>query len=188
MKKIDYEITVDASNLIPFNLEAALAGEPVVTRDRLEDVTQLTTFETSRGVILVGVMAGNVQTWTKNGEFHESGKISDYDLFMKPKTRVINGFDVPAPESEPLDEGGKYYVVDVNSRLFCEKYTWSGSTVDTLWLKRGLVFLAKKDAIANAKAMVGINPYESDAPEQKGDPLSAQRLHWALTRMGGSEK
>lgn len=162
MKKIDYEITVDASNLIPFNLEAALAGEPVVTRDRLEDVTQLTTFETSRGVILVGVMAGNVQTWTKNGEFHESGKISDYDLFMKPKTRVINGFDVPVPESEPLEEGDKYYISSIQGEHFYCDYIWSGDPVDRKWLKRGLVFLNKEDAIANAKAMLGITPYREE--------------------------
>lgn len=159
MKKIDYEITVDASNLIPFNLEAALAGEPVVTRDRLEDVTQLTTFETSRGVILVGVMAGNVQTWTKNGEFHESGKISDYDLFMKPKTRVINGFDVPVPESEPLENGDDYYIASIQGEYFYRYHTWSGDHVERRWLKRGLVFLTKEDAVANAKAMLGIDPY-----------------------------
>lgn len=159
MKKIDYEITVDASNLIPFNLEAALAGEPVVTRDRLEDVTQLTTFETSRGVILVGVMAGNVQTWTKNGEFHESGKISDYDLFMKPKTRVINGFDVPVPESEPLEEGDEYYMPSIQGEYFYRDDIWLGYRFNKRHLKRGLVFLNREDAIANAKAMLGIDPY-----------------------------
>lgn len=147
--------------LIPFDLEKALAGEPVVTRNGFE-VTKLTTFEISRGVILVGVMGGDVQTWTKNGKWLESGMTSDFDLFMKPKTRVINGFEVPAPESEPLKANDDYYFPDFISSESYGISTWCGDDFDKRLLKTRLVFLTKEDAIANAKAMLGIDPHGNE--------------------------
>lgn len=145
--------------LIPFDLEKALAGEPVITRDGRE-VTQVTLFECESRYPVYAVVDGAICSFTKTGSDYDNGQSSQYDLFMKPKTRVINGFEVPAPESESLEKGGEYYAVDVNSQFFCEKYIWRGGMVDKEWLKRGIVFLAKEDAIANAKAMLGINPHK----------------------------
>jgi hypothetical protein len=73
-----------------FNLEQALAGHPVQTRDG-RPVTQLTKFDLpEKGVFrLVGVTSGqHIETWSPNGnyEFNDYGLV-DYswlDLFMAP--------------------------------------------------------------------------------------------------------
>jgi hypothetical protein len=71
-----------------FNLERALAGEPVITREGKE-VTQLTYFKEAREQYnLVGLMEGVVCTWNEKGTSilgHETSS----DLFMKPKENAI---------------------------------------------------------------------------------------------------
>lgn len=147
------------TKLIPFDLEKALAGDPVITRSG-EHVSQMTLFDVDSEYDeqIACVVGGRLAIYHKDGKM-DSGIDSRYDLFMKPKTRIVNGFEVPAPESLPLNSGDDYYCADVNSWYFYENYPWSGNDMSMLWLKRGLVFLAKEDAIANAKAMVGIDPY-----------------------------
>ncbi len=68
----------------PFNLERALAGDKVVTRDGRE-VTQLTKFD-CEGECLAGVLDLSLSTWNKNGQFWGTSEESDDDLFMAPKT------------------------------------------------------------------------------------------------------
>lgn len=66
----------------PFDLNKALAGEPVVTRDGRE-VRELHRFKTAnRGYELVGLVDGNLRSWFKSGAFTHDG-ISQEDLFMK---------------------------------------------------------------------------------------------------------
>lgn len=66
----------------PFDLERALAGDPVVTRDGRE-VTQLTHFNVVDTTDpLVGVINGCLKSWKLKGTyFSEDG--SPADLFMK---------------------------------------------------------------------------------------------------------
>lgn len=74
------------NNLIPFDLEKALEGEQVITRDG-KDVTQFTFFRTKKydPYPIFGVVNGELQ------RFQQSGKrmLNDYphhlDLFMKPE-------------------------------------------------------------------------------------------------------
>lgn len=72
-------------DIIPFDLEKAIAGEPVVTRDGRE-VTELHLFKTSTndcqkvGALVDGMIVG----YTESGNYYrdiEDGR----DLFMKPK-------------------------------------------------------------------------------------------------------
>jgi hypothetical protein len=65
----------------PFDLEAALAGAPVVTRDGRE-VTQLKLFELTGKEPLYGVIENNVYRWDFNGVFRPDGTKTSYDLFM----------------------------------------------------------------------------------------------------------
>jgi hypothetical protein len=81
---------------------------------------------------------------------------------MYPETRIINGFEVPAPETDPLDHDATYYTPNILRSCLYDSTAWddeddTGS--DSRWLSRGLVFLRKEDAIATAKAMLGIDPY-----------------------------
>lgn len=143
--------------LIPFDLEKALAGDPVVTRDGRE-VTQVTLFECESDYPLCAVIDGEVCALTKKGRASLNFDCS-MDVFMKPKTRIINGFEVPAPETKAPDCGVKYYVPHLDEDDFYGSYVWHSDDVDNRILSRNILFLTKEEAIANAKAMLGIDPY-----------------------------
>jgi hypothetical protein len=79
-----------------FNLEEALAGAPVVTRDGRE-VSQLTLFDCLSVYRLYGVVGGLVMEWTKEGRHDIRYDKHQRDLFMKPKKveRWINIYTSP---------------------------------------------------------------------------------------------
>jgi hypothetical protein len=95
-----------------FNLERALAGEPVITRDGRK-VTQLVKFDSPEAIYpLVGVVDGDSKSWTINGKYSiiNGDTPMGADLFMKPKENAIwvNIYK---------DEYGKLYTggIDYNS-------------------------------------------------------------------------
>ena len=70
-----------------FNLEAALAGEPVVTSSG-EKVTQLTKFNFKTSVQLAGVINNcRLCFWNENGMIFK-GQVSYDDIFMAKKPKV----------------------------------------------------------------------------------------------------
>lgn len=74
--------------LQPFNLQQALAGKQVATRDGLP-VTQLTLFtelsnEGGQSKALAGVLEGDIKFFCPNGNYWPSGDESPFDLFMAP--------------------------------------------------------------------------------------------------------
>lgn len=74
----------------PFDLQKALGGDPVVTRDG-DPVTQLVQFEgirTSR-CSLRGVIKDCIQAFDAEGRFSGLQHGSRYDLFMAPKKRTL---------------------------------------------------------------------------------------------------
>jgi len=80
-----------------FNLEEALAGKPVITRDGKE-VTQLVKFDTnknSEGYLLFGVVEGFIAKWTIHGNYFSNGVQNGRDLFMKTgkKSIWVNVYD-----------------------------------------------------------------------------------------------
>lgn len=76
--------------MIEFNLEKALNGAKVITRDGRE-VTQLTLFNaTSDGYCLYAVIDNVIVSFTKDGYYNEEKKLSGYDLFMAPE--MLSGF------------------------------------------------------------------------------------------------
>lgn len=76
--------------LEPFNLERALAGEPVCTRDGRE-VKQLTYFKESDELFpIYGILDGELHCWNTNGSFNNFPIFSKEDLFMKSK--VVEAF------------------------------------------------------------------------------------------------
>lgn len=85
-----------------------------------------------------------------------------YNFRFKKTMRKINGFSVPVPLKEAPPAMTEYFVIDLSNCSFSSDYlTWNNLEIEQMWLERGLIFLEKEDAIANAKAMLGINP-ESD--------------------------
>ena len=71
--------------MIEFNLEKALAGDKVITRDGGE-VTQLVVFETEHGPMLYGyeVNSDMVESWEIDGSYFDVPRESGDDLFMDP--------------------------------------------------------------------------------------------------------
>jgi hypothetical protein len=74
----------------PFDLEKALAGEPVVTRDG-RPVTQLVMFEAiEEEYCLCGVLERSITGWLVNGKIWNITESHRRDLFMADPERWIN--------------------------------------------------------------------------------------------------
>ena len=113
----------------PFDLEAALAGAPVITRDG-RPVTQLHKFDATTPLCLVGVVGGEVYSWGKEGIFFAKSSGS-FDLFMAPVKRegwinlykiIVLPYEVRAGSvyrtKQEADEGA---TVD---RIACVRVEW----------------------------------------------------------------
>ena len=71
-----------------FSLEAALAGEPVITLDG-EVVADLHLFDVATAYPLYGVVEGTVTSFTKEGLYDEGLPKHHHTLFMAPKKRTV---------------------------------------------------------------------------------------------------
>jgi hypothetical protein len=76
---------------------------------------------------------------------------------LKPRTITVNGREIVAGETVEPSFGTKYYAADPYSTVFFSDDKWSGWPEHHEWLRRGLVHLTKENAIAHAKAMLGID-------------------------------
>jgi hypothetical protein len=72
----------------------------------------------------------------------------------KPRTIKINGFEVPEPVREPLEDGQEYYEVSIGSADNVVKYTWRGESWDFHTMEKGIVHLTKKAAMLHAEALL----------------------------------
>lgn len=85
-------------------------------------------------------------------------ELEEHEFFrIKPKTRMINGFEVPCAMDKEPEHNQKYFIpaLDVHDFYVISLYNCGW---DTQNFKRGLCFSNKEDAIAAAKAMLGIDP------------------------------
>jgi len=74
----------------PFNLEKALAGEPVVTRDGTK-VTEIHNFSTRHGEMTVfAIIEGSFLTFSKSGKHYSTIVDSEFDLFMADTEKWVN--------------------------------------------------------------------------------------------------
>ena len=76
----------------------------------------------------------------------------------KRKMRTVKGFYVPAPETEAPGIGTTIFIADPTQEEWHSYTSFCTALYDRLCLARGLIFLNEADAIANAKAMCGIDP------------------------------
>jgi hypothetical protein len=92
----------------PFNLQEALAGKPVVTRDGLPvtEIHELKTATNRHNV--VAVVNGSAKSFTKNGAYF-SNNPAPFDLFMAVETKTgwanvyENGVGYVYPTQEVAD-------------------------------------------------------------------------------------
>jgi hypothetical protein len=74
-----------------FNLQEALAGKPVISREG-KQVTQLHLFEVnpSSNYSLYGVVDGHVESFTEDGKWDVHLSEGSRDLFMGPEVAYVN--------------------------------------------------------------------------------------------------
>ena len=114
-------------------------------------------------------IADNVENGRDKGAylFYKGGKfqgglpdLSQHEHFsLAPRTHVVNGFTVPAPESTERNMGSLYYIPDASEKNWFMEFEWENDEADDRNLKRGLIYVTPRHAIANAKAMRSIDPY-----------------------------
>ncbi len=84
---------------------------------------------------------------------------SRYDEYRrKPRTHIVNGFEVPEPMREAPVIGANVWLSDPVSEDFVAQLSWCANSWRRRHLSRGLVHATKEAAIANAKAMCGVRP------------------------------
>ena len=158
---------MSTKELKPFDLQAALKGEAVMLRNG--DKAYIRHHETEMPVLRSWEVWGfriykdgiDLMNWAYDGRYYLDGEDGLLDIIgMWPKTRIINGFEVPAPETQDPEEGTTYYIPLLHTTNLYGKDVWYR---DEQWhkryIKRGMVFLNAEDAITTAKAMLGIDPY-----------------------------
>ena len=78
----------------------------------------------------------------------------------KPHTMTYT-VTIPEPLREEPEAGTEFFLVVPHSECLNYTFRWDGAEVARLWLKRGLCFATKEDAIAAAKAMLPIKGEEA---------------------------
>lgn len=89
---------------------------------------------------------------------HEKLFLYPEKFSLAPRTHVVNGFKVPAPEIKEPKHKDKYWASDYTEEDWACNYVWQGLEFDRLAFERRSVFLTKEAAVANAKAEKGIDP------------------------------
>lgn len=154
----------------PFNLEAALSGEPVCLRDGTKayivaDVRGY--FKDCESYPLVVLPEqGPVFKCTADGHFFYQWEQMTYSLHENdvigmweepPETIKIGDFEFPKPESEPLEVGEQYFMPSPQRNNLLSIVTWEGDDSDKCWLKSGLVHRTKEAAVQHAKVLIAIS-------------------------------
>lgn len=100
--------------------------------------------------------------WLTHGNLSDFSFRSGMEYQVKPKTHIVNGFEVPFGDAEfELHEKCFYPALDLEDIV--DWHRFSDDSFDRLIISRGIAFKTKEAAIANAKAMLGIDPYGEDA-------------------------
>ena len=80
---------------------------------------------------------------------------------LKPKTIMVNGFEVPEPLSL-ISKGETYSIPAIDSEYLCSTTNWYDGPGDIMFMERGMCHSTPEAAIAHAKAMLGIAPSKED--------------------------
>ena len=89
---------------------------------------------------------------------------------------------IPEPLREAPGVGEVYYVAATSAEFFYNEYEWSGCATDSRFLKRGMCFTTKEDAIAAAKAIH--QAFNSPACKHKS---TEERVACAIAKAKGEQ-
>lgn len=147
-----------------FDLEAALNGEPVVTRGGHKAYIKFVIPDDYEGDYpLQGYICGPArsQSWTTDGREWVGCKSVDDIVGMweePPATVSINGHEFPKPCTEPLQPGQRYYAVTMNFGWFVILHDkWTPTEFDNDRLKNGVIHLTEEAAKAHAYVLNAIH-------------------------------
>ena len=85
---------------------------------------------------------------TSNPTWHEA-----LEYRRKPQTILVNGIEVPKPETRAPKYDTLYWVPDLKSKSFFDCFTWCNDDVDFRHLERRIVHLNNEAAAAHGKAL-----------------------------------
>ena len=77
-----------------------------------------------------------------------------YEFRVKPSTIIINGIEVPYPETKALHHEPMFYIPNLAQPDNPQNLRWFGDDDDFKWLAAGLVHLEKSAAVLHAKALL----------------------------------
>lgn len=77
---------------------------------------------------------------------------------VKPKTILVNGFEVPEPMREVPELNYSYFTPQPVAEDMFFTARWTNHKIDSIRLGRGICHDTIGSAIAHAKAMLGIDP------------------------------
>lgn len=158
----------------PFNLEEALAGEPVMLRNGQKawvvcDTRTLPLLAKTEHPINVITVHGSLHTTLPDGSFSSVIKFHSLDIvgmWEEPKPTIkIGDIDVPEPEREPLKIGETYYIPYLSHQDNINSLCWGNDMYDIRVLKRGLVHRTKEAAIQHAKVLIAISQGKTSLEE-----------------------
>jgi len=115
------------SKLIPFNLEKALAGEPVVTRqgDTVGRVVCFTRVDKADYPVHAEVEVDGewcAVLYTLRGKIYNHEEARDEDLFMAPKTKYLNVYS-PGNGWTHASRAAADRAAASSNRIACLEYT-----------------------------------------------------------------
>ena len=98
-----------------------------------------------------------VENWLDGGCGISFSDLCEYR--RKPRTLTYT-VTIPEPMREAPETGSWYWLAETAGYDFTSRVEWEGDNCDHSWLKRGLCFATKEDAITAAKAMLPIKGEE----------------------------
>ena len=84
----------------------------------------------------------------------------EHEYRRKPRTMTYT-VTIPEPMLEEPEAGTDFFLADPHSERLHFTFRWEGGGVTRRWLKRGLCFATREDAVAAAKAMLPIKGEEA---------------------------
>ena len=73
---------------------------------------------------------------------------------IAPRVIVVNGVQVPAPETKAPKHDQEYFISDPTCEDGFSEFFWVNDKTDNTYLRLGTVYLDKESASASAKAML----------------------------------
>jgi hypothetical protein len=100
-------------------------------------------------------------TNTKATLAHISGQTIPPERYrVKPKVVNINGYEVPLPVREPLEDSQEYYVAIPKVNVEPMRLFWNSDKYDKHWLECGLVHMTEEAANLHIKAILSFTKLE----------------------------